>query len=49
MFCFFSNEHKQSIKTNDDQNNLFSLMLKLKHTFNFSQADLIKPIHCKKF
>ena len=23
-------------------------MLDLKHTFNFSQATLIKPIHCKK-
>ena len=36
-------EHKQSIKTNDDQNTLFSHMLELKHTFNFSQATLIKP------
>ena len=23
-------------------------MLDLKHTFNFFQANLIKPIHCKK-
>ena len=27
---------------------LFSSTLELKYTFNFSQATLIKPIHCKK-
>ena len=42
-------EYKQSIKTNDNQNALFSHMLELKHTFNFSQATLIKPIQCKKY
>ena len=26
----------------------FPLMLEIKHTFNFSQATLNKPIHCKK-
>ena len=36
------------MKTNDDQNALFSHMLELKHTFKFPQATLIKPIHCKK-
>ena len=41
-------EHKQSIKTHDDQSALFSHMLELKQTFNFSQATLIQPIHCKK-
>ena len=41
-------EHKRSIKTNNDRNALFSHMLKLKHTFNFSQVTLIKPIQCKK-
>ena len=40
-------EHKWSNKTNDDLNALFSHMLELKHTFNFSQAALIKPIHTK--
>ena len=40
-------EHKRSIKTNDHQNALFSHMLEFQHTFNFSQATLIKPIHCK--
>ena len=38
--------HKR--KSNDNQNALFSHMLELKHTFNFSQATLIKPINCKK-
>ena len=32
----------------DNQNALFSHMLDLKHTFNFSQTTLIKPIHSKK-
>ena len=41
-------EHKRSIKTNDDRNALYSHMLELKHTFIFSQATLIKPIHYKK-
>ena len=27
----------------------FSHMLDFKHTFNFSQATLIKPIQCKNF
>ena len=40
-------EHKWSIKTNDDENTLFSHMLELKHTFDFSKATLIKPIHWK--
>ena len=40
-------EHKRSIKTNDDRNALFSHMLELKNSFNFSQAALIKPIHGK--
>ena len=40
-------EHKQSIKTNHDQNPLFSYMLELKHTY-FSQATLIKPIDYKR-
>ena len=39
-------QHKQ-IKTNDNRNVLFSRMLELKHTFDFSQATRIKPIHCK--
>ena len=39
--------HKWSIKTNDDRNTLFSHMVELKHTFNFSKATLIKPIHWK--
>ena len=34
------------MKLNDDWNALFSHMLDLKHTFNFSQATLVKPIHC---
>ena len=41
-------EHKRSIKLNDDRNALFSHMLDLKDTFNFSQATLIKTLHCKK-
>ena len=41
-------EHKRSIKTHDDRNALFSYMLDLKHTFNFSQITLIKFIHYKK-
>ena len=40
-------EHKRSIKTNDDPNALFSHKLELKDTLNFSQATLIKPMHCK--
>ena len=40
-------EHKWSIKTNDNRNALFSHMLELKHTFNFSQTTLIKPIPSK--
>ena len=36
------------IETNDDQNILFSHKLEFKHTFNFFQATLTKPIHCKK-
>ena len=31
-------DHKWSIETNDNQNALFSHMLKLKHAFSFSQA-----------
>ena len=38
-------DDKYSIKTNDDRNTLFSDMLEFKHTFNFSQATLIKLIH----
>ena len=41
-------KHKRLIKTNDDRNDFFSHMLELKLTFNFSQATLLKPIHCKK-
>ena len=40
--------HKWLIKLNDDRNTLFTHILDLKHTFNFFQAILIKPIHCKK-
>ena len=40
-------EHKWSIKANDNQNALFFHMLELKHTFDFSQATLIRPIHYK--
>ena len=40
--------YKWSIKINDDWNALSFQVLELKQTFNFSQAVLIKPIHCKK-
>ena len=35
-------EQIQPINSNDDRNTLFSHVLKLKHTFNFSQVTLIK-------
>ena len=41
-------EQKRLMKTNDDRNALFSHMLDLNNIFNFFQATLIKPIHCKK-
>ena len=41
-------EHKRSIKQNNDRNAFYSLMLDIKHTFNISQATLLKPIYCEK-
>ena len=37
----------QSTKTNNNRISIFSNKLELKHTFKFSQATLIKPIHSK--
>ena len=42
----FTNTNDQSIYY-DDRNALFSHMLDFKHTFKFSQATLIKLIHCR--
>ena len=40
-------EHQRSIKANDDRNFLFFHLLELQHTFDLSQATLIKPTHSK--
>ena len=40
-------EHKQSIKLNDGRNDRLTYILDLSHTFQISQATLMKHIHCK--
>ena len=54
-YLYMSYEHSMYIShirimgmlKNDDRNALFSHWLDRKHTFNFSQTTLIKPIHCE--